>query len=200
MSIIFVHVPKTAGTSIKQWINDNVNSKYPGKVRCPGHVPFSEVIKTHTSVEWSFAVVRNTYERLASLYFHSAAKSKRRMEKGIRNGIPDIGNTFVVETAEKGIVHFYKTFIEDGRKELHDGLWLNQLAYVQGVDTILLHNKLKDDFHIVQEKLNCYEPLTQNRNYMATETEKTNLYNTEYFELIEKHFGEEIEHFKFSRP
>jgi hypothetical protein len=196
MKVLFIHIPKTAGTSIREWVHVNK----PDTLRCFGHVPYHEVIKEYNEFDWSFTVVRNTYERMVSLYLYSWNKSKRRMEKAIKRGEVDQQNTFVVEQAEKGIIPFYKSFLDESRPELNEGLLISQLEYSNGVNYILDHNTLDQDLKIVQEKLNVNAPLTQMQNYMATEDKKKQYYTPEFLSLIEKHYGEEIEKFKYSHP
>jgi hypothetical protein len=203
MEALFIHIPKTAGTSIREWYNSNINNNNTNtnKVTCYGHVPYStSVEKSNITFDWSFSVVRNTYERLASLYLYSWNKSKRRMEKASRRGEIDTTNTTIVREAEKGIENFFKVFIEEGRTELAGGLWMSQLTYSSGVDYILRHENLQEDFKIVQDKLECHNPLTQNRNFMNSDSKKIQNYSESYFKLIELYFQEELDYFKFKRP
>jgi hypothetical protein len=201
MSKVFIHIPKTAGTSIRHWMKENqiAGTENP-IVNCYGHATLKQVEQENGQFDWSFAVVRNTYERLASLYLYSWNKSKRRMEKAIKRNAVDEANTFIVKQAEKGVENFFKVFIEDGRSELAGGLWMSQLEYVDGVDYVLMHHNLIEDFKVVQTELNCFTPLTQNRNYMGSEKAKLNLYTPQYIKLVDKYFGEEIERFKFIVP
>ena len=122
------------------------------------------------------------------------------MEKALRRNDVDKDNTFIVEQAEKGIENFFKVFIEEGRPELAGGLWMSQLEYVDGVDVVLLHHNLEQDFLLVQKELNCFVPLTQTRNYMGSEKKKLEMYTPEYKRLVDKYFEEEIEKFKFTLP
>lgn len=203
MTILFIHIPKTGGTSIRTWFDENVNIERPNSIISFDHTPYYDVVKNYGNFDWSFTVVRNTYERLVSLYLYSWNKSKRRMEKGIKNNTIDEDNTFITKIAEEGIIKFLNTFIDEKRNELAGRVLprlISQLEYSNGVDYILRHDNLINDFKIVQEKLNCFIPLTQKRNYMGTEELKLKYYTPEFFKIIEKYYGEEIEYFKFSRP
>lgn len=201
MKSVFIHIPKTAGTSIRHWMNENnLVGKEDSVVHCYGHATLSQVTTTYGKFDWSFAVARNTYERLASLYLYSRNKSKRRMEKALRRNDIDKDNTFIYECAEQGIEYFFEQFIDEKRPELAGGLWMSQLEYIEGVDNVLLHHNLDKDFEIVQKKLNCFVPLTQNRNYMGTEKKKIELYTDRYVKLVKKYFEEEIDYFKFKVP
>lgn len=196
MKILFIHIPKTAGTSIKQWSSENINYQNNNKVYCFGHVTYEHVIQRHKKFDWSFSSVRNTYERLISLYLYTWNKSKKRMEKGIRNNNPDMLNTFIVNQAEKGIVNFYEVFLGDNRRsELHENLVLSQLNYIKGVDYVIHYETLNNDFITVQEKLNCYISLTQERNMIGVD--KRNFYSSDFINHVKKHYEEELETFRY---
>jgi len=67
MKLLFVHIPKTGGTSIRSVIQDNWNRKWP-----MGHDPYFELEKMnqiHKDV-FSFTVVRNPFTRAFSYYKH----------------------------------------------------------------------------------------------------------------------------------
>lgn len=67
MKKLFVHIPKTSGTSIKSVIKDTWNRS------CPfGHDPFFELQKMNKIDDdvFSFTVVRNPFTRTYSYYHH----------------------------------------------------------------------------------------------------------------------------------
>ena len=61
--ITFIHNPKTAGTSISQWLDENFKT-VEGKKH--GHIV--EVNTYFPNTTYTFGVVRNPWERLASWY------------------------------------------------------------------------------------------------------------------------------------
>lgn len=71
MKLLFVHVPKTGGTSIKDFLEsvgqDEWNRSWP-----MGHDPYFELEKNNNidNNVYSFAVVRNPYTRAYSYYRH----------------------------------------------------------------------------------------------------------------------------------
>lgn len=196
---VFIHIPKSAGMSIRSWITTNVNTSEDKKIYCYGHVTYQQVKENNPEVDWSFTIVRNSYERLVSLYLYTQRKSLRRMEKAIKRGEKDEGNEFVYNKTQLGLIPFLDFFLQN--KTDNNFLMLlrtNQVEYAKGVDYILRHENLNEDFKIVQEKVNCYIPLTQDRNFMGID--KTPFYTNEYFKFVEKHFEEELEQFKYTRP
>ena len=71
MKILFLHIPKTAGTSIECVLRDKY--KYPKWLLTPHKL--STIINRcdyHNYIpDYSFTVVRNPYDRLVSLFFFS---------------------------------------------------------------------------------------------------------------------------------
>ena len=69
---IFWHIPKTSGESISQWFRDNIANARVDVTRGKKHkVPMSRSSDKKT-VYW--AVVRNPYERCASMYRYKVGK------------------------------------------------------------------------------------------------------------------------------
>lgn len=199
MAGVFVHIPKSAGMSIRSWITANVNTTEDEKLVCYGHLPFSTIQKNYSNIDWSFTIVRNSYERLVSLYLYTERKTKRRTEKAIKRGERDEGNEFVYNKTQLGIIPFLDFFLKDRvDDDFLKTLRVNQAQYAKGVDYILRHENLNEDFKIVQEKVNCFIPLTQDRNFMGID--KTPYYTPEFFKFVEDNFGEELEEFKYTRP
>lgn len=74
---IFVHIPKTAGTSIQKWIHDGTNTNVDTNIQWNGN----SVINTHKTAQeyidelgdkfykhYSFSIIRNPWERMFSFY------------------------------------------------------------------------------------------------------------------------------------
>lgn len=65
---VFIHIPKTGGTSIRQmFIRD-----YPGSLTIYGekHLPLREYFDSLVQDRFKFTIVRNPYERQVSFYQH----------------------------------------------------------------------------------------------------------------------------------
>jgi hypothetical protein len=63
--ILFIHIPKTGGTSIRHLINDNIPKKFHF-----GHDPLFSFKIDEVKNKFKFAVVRNPYTRTYSYYHH----------------------------------------------------------------------------------------------------------------------------------
>ncbi|HBA57676.1 MAG TPA: hypothetical protein DCZ37_07400 [Alteromonas macleodii] len=81
-AVTFLHIPKTAGTTIETWLNDSgkyqqilfSQKKLEGMLVTPQHLGYhtlTELTKTlNRPLEYKFAVVRNPFERIVSEFFY----------------------------------------------------------------------------------------------------------------------------------
>ena len=81
-AVTFLHIPKTAGTTIETWLNDSgkyqqilfSQKKLEGMLVTPQHLGYhtlTELTKTlNRPLEYKFAVVRNPFERIGSEFFY----------------------------------------------------------------------------------------------------------------------------------
>jgi hypothetical protein len=93
--LIYIHVPKTGGTSIENYLNGSVvDSNYLDRDKCSGycperhcwlqHLPMSEMLSNNgycgqdLKSYFSFGFVRNPYDRVVSSWLWSKAQIKRR--------------------------------------------------------------------------------------------------------------------------
>lgn len=83
--ILFVHIPKTGGTTIEKWLQNLspircFNLKAPPSLKCsPQHLTYEDLnaIFGEDYFDYCFTIVRNPYERLASEYRWRVQKNKQ---------------------------------------------------------------------------------------------------------------------------
>lgn len=63
--ILFIHIPKTGGTSVKHLIKDNIPRKFPF-----GHDPLFSFKQDEVKDKFKFSIIRNPYTRTYSYYRH----------------------------------------------------------------------------------------------------------------------------------
>jgi len=67
---LFIHIPKTGGTTIRNYMSRHLNNKslsVPKGVRCWWHRPIKDFPKSHKNIT-SFAVVRNPWDYYVSVF------------------------------------------------------------------------------------------------------------------------------------
>lgn len=182
MKVAFVHIPKTAGGSIHTWLKDNHENHFEYHT---GHRFLNEIYETNGVCDFSFTCTRNTYSRMISLYNWNGHKLYRKYYKSGKTQFVD-----EISAHEKGIVEYMYWARENNKL-----VTISQLEWIKGVDIILTQENLKEDFKIIQNKLNCYNTLpthVHKRNYVAKD-----FYTKDFKLAIEDLFGDEIEHFKY---
>lgn len=190
MKIAFVHVPKAAGGSIKNWLTKNIGRE---NYAYTGHFSLSDKKDILPEYDKSFCVVRNTYDRLISLYTWMNLKFPRVIKKATNAGNEENLNKALKlkEGHDKGLIPFFETY-----QELN---WTNlsQLHYIKGIDYILRYETLDNDFKIIQEKLNCFEPL-EKISHVQKSYDKKIFYTDDFKNYVIKNFEEELDFFQYS--
>ncbi len=105
--ILFLHIPKTGGSTIENWLNAECNysqmllSKYAldGMTCTPQHLSFESISALvgedfSTAKSYAFTVVRNPFDRLVSEFFYRVGMKQIRLgsspEKYFSNWVNDI--------------------------------------------------------------------------------------------------------------
>lgn len=189
--VIFVHVPKAAGGSIHTWLRDN--SQNNNFTYGTGHKTLNEIREEFGREDFNFACIRNTYDRMISMYVFSRHKINGKLRKSYQRNNKEAIIRFETELEHmnKGIVHYIEWAYEN------IPIVTNPLSYwLDGVDIVLNHENLKEEFKVIQEKLNCFEPLPTHAHKM--DYDPKDFYSTEYKKLIQKLYDEELERYKYS--
>jgi hypothetical protein len=188
---LFVHVPKTGGSSIQAWLIENTDAKI---IKGLKHVRL-EILSTRVpQFDWSFCVVRNPWDWVVSWYFFKKDRAERRLQLLQTKQIPDYKiknkhgleyNLQVLEDHKKGFDYFVENL--GGQTQSYKS---------EGVDTILKLENLKKDFQIIQEKFNCNNELPfiniskRDKNYRQ-------YYNNKTKDIIYQKYKDDIKKFKY---
>jgi hypothetical protein len=192
LDIGFVHIPKTAGTSITQWIVAvSKHLEYNLKTTKIQH-DFCENVLQH--VNNYFCVVRNPYSRICSYYEFA----KRRRDFWEPNGFKLVGEfpslyEFLQRTKD--------IFVDlgDGQKQQYK-ITSNQVDWIRsGNPTILKFENLKNDFKQIQEKFYCSAPLPLlNPGTERLFPDYYGYYDSKTKKLVSQLFEEDIDTFGYT--
>lgn len=156
--IVFIHIPKTAGTSIRRWFKETY-----GKIDDLIHAPVSHPTMTQLVKSMpSFTIVRNPYDRAYSFYKYR----KQILELHVANRpsyVPEL------EIWNKGFDAWIENYLEkpwtifDGNLKIYypggEGdlaPWANMVDYITldnkiVVDNIVRIEHLEKDFQIIKD-------------------------------------------------
>ena len=149
MNIAFVHVPKAAGGSIRNWLEKNskeYNFSFQG-----GHAFLDELRdQTETPFDWSFSIVRNSYNRMISAYVFMNRKINDRIKRCRKQSLDEEMKYWIDldNVHKKGICYFLQHMKFENNSHR---FFTSQLEWINGVSCILKYENIDEEFKIVQE-------------------------------------------------
>lgn len=143
--VIFIHIPKTGGTSIEKVFNPGIGSS---------HMKMCDY--ENIDKYYKFTVVRNPWERIWSMYhYFKSGGNKDSFNQSIREGMPETFEKFCLEYIEP--------------KKCFFGLsWLDpQIDFIKvngkiEIDCVIKYENLLGEFEQIREKYGL-EPLGHHR-------------------------------------
>jgi len=151
-SILHIHIPKNAGRCILAWLEQLEFVEEIYKIEHGGIVDFD-----HFRYSYSFAVVRNPYSRIESLYKEAFRVLKTR--RPVANYIESVGLN--MEKWEKGLNYFVEEILPS---ETFYPFLKPQFSYISrnnkiDVDYILHFENITNAFRKIQQVENCFNSL-----------------------------------------
>lgn len=178
--ITFIHNPKTAGTSISQWLDENFKTIEGRK-----HGGWKEVDEFFPNTIFTFGVVRNPWARMASWYKFVGSGSFESW----------IVDRFVYGDAGTSMGLTFKPQLAWARQWYNLGTpqadWLgDKINYTLRFET------LQEDFVEIQKILDCKKPLpmlncTEQYDYRE-------LYNEDTKEIVKDYFMKDIIRYNYA--
>lgn len=185
--VTFIHNKRCGGTSISKWLTQNfVCRKLKGK-----HTRYSKVARSG-NIGYSFAVVRNPWDRCVSAFFYQKRKIEERKAKIARGKgrkfsplqIKTLENYFDMDFSEWLILNKNWNYLN-----------VSQFEFVNGVDYILRFENINEDFKILQDKLKCYKELPKRNS--SEHASYRNYYTQEAIDLVSEKCATDIKYFNY---
>ena len=192
--LIFIHVPKSAGTSVKISLKKFTKEQiFPG-IKNFTHQSFSQIVninKTITHNRTSFAVVRNPYERFVSIY--RFVNRPIKLKKWFGRKAEEVA--YNIDTFEKFIdLFFMPVKLWQGKNH-----FTPQFEWVDGVDCVFKINE-KDKLNSFLKEFGVLEPIghfNKQKNYSGNNKMYKDYYNQNTKKIISKHFKKDLDIFKY---
>jgi hypothetical protein len=195
---VFIHVPKNAGTSVSTWLRRHLDNSKTVKRK---HDSYSEIQRKYgNDLGFSFAIVRNPWDRVVSSYFYN----KKRFEWKYQN-IDQIiedkkrKNSKALLKAEN-IKKIKEIILKDDfelyvRSKLFQPVELSQVTMTNGVQCILKYENLNKDFSIIQDYFNIEQGLPLKNT--SSHRSYRNYYNNETKNIVYKYYKDDIKKWKY---
>jgi len=170
--LLFVHIPKNAGSSFKKWTFANL--KKGNYVKFKTHADLNQCLQTFPDTQQSFCFVRNPYERIVSMYHFIGQRAEQRLA-GLRTkaNISPKQDNEIVEYYKLGIDNFIKDLFHNTSTPYTVGWRLSmrkrtQCSYVSKDTVPLKIENVSKDFAYIQNILNCHVPLFSSNTTVHT--------------------------------
>lgn len=194
----FIHIPKTGGNSITQWMTENFDVKITKRKQ---HATVSEVMQGNhslgpvTDLGWKFCVVRNPWDYLVSWYTFKVMLCEKYIDM-VEND-PSLANLkkdkYNIELQQKELERLNQGFDwwirQTGRKPQH--YWAKDCDYIMKLEN------LNKDFKVVQKKLNCKIPLGHLNKTEGREKDYRKYYTKETREIVANQYAIDIETYNY---
>jgi len=168
----FIHVPKTGGTSVRMHLPNST-----------GHKPLSRVAESKLKGRFTFAFVRNPFERLVSAYEYLKGGGRTLKDKRLGNQIPDTFPKFVFNLKQY-----------TGRS-----IHLKPMCYYldKEVDFIGRYENIQNDFNHVCEAINY--PITTMVHINETDYGDWREYYLmpQLVKIVESYYKDDLDRFEY---
>jgi hypothetical protein len=186
--LTFIHIPKTAGSSIQKWLADNTECTL---LKRSLHSTVKDIKERIDNLGTTFCVVRDPYDWAVSWYEYEKKHIARRIEK-IESG--SIKN-FKINNQKDNLSVLYEKKIELERLTFEDFVKrVNkppQVKWAKDVDIILRFEHLEKDFKKIQKITGCKVPLEKINPTVRSRTE--DYYTRKLKKIIYKKYREDFD-------
>lgn len=147
---VFIHIPKTGGTSVLKWMQNNLDCKKS----CTKHCTIKKWNNHQSKKTDHFTVVRNPYARILSWFHYQGRMAYNRLK---------INNP---RKYDKDIIFYYEKGFQYWLEKGNPGVLLNKTILTQQVDYydenclfVLSTENLNEEFELVQDYFKVYKPI-----------------------------------------
>lgn len=190
----FIHIPKTGGNSVTQWMQKNFKAVVTKRQQ---HATKQEAEQRFGDLGWTFCIVRNPWDYAVSWYTFKIDLAKVRIAMVQKN--PQLANS----RKEKFDVSKQQQQIDRLEKEGFAG-WLkrtsrsSQMSWANGCDYWIKLENLSNDFKEVQTRLNCFEPLGHVNKTRNRTSYKDYYTNQELIDIVATKWKVDIDAFGYN--
>lgn len=197
--LLFIHSPKTAGSSVIRWFQAHTECIAPRGRELFLHAKLPDALEKFPKTKTSFVIVRNPWDWCVSWYFYEKIVTRRNIEWIKKN--PSRIN-IDKDKHDLDLQTYKLNILKQGFANYIDFMDITpQYCFTEGVDKILTMENLKEDFKQIQQIVNVYTPLPnvnvgkRKRDYRAYYTKKLR-------DIVADKYSEDIKRFgyKYETP
>jgi hypothetical protein len=188
-NITFLHIPKTAGTSMIDWLLTNQGESQ--HIKWDTHPKHSTLLEQIPNPNFTFTVVRNPWDRMVSMYHYMKDIAVNEGSKWLE-----------LNNISSGIFPTFDYWITNlDSFQVPAAYWFNglnsQIEWIdRSVDLIIRYEKLEEELEQVRDVINLRVPFPH--HYKSKHTYYTDYYTSNTRNLVDKIFEKDIELFKYT--
>lgn len=181
--LVFIHNPRTAGTSISKWLTINAGGQKIG----PKHGKLPNPCK-----EFSFCVVRNPFDVAVSIYHYQWRKIEERQAKINRGKTRKYSQEQIDRVRNEFDLPFSDWIIKTNGNYLKN----SQKNRSLNIDKFLLYENLEVEFSLIQDYLGLYQPLGHKNS--SKRTNYRDYYCEKSKKIVESRYKEDLIYFNYN--
>lgn len=190
----FIHIPKTGGNSITNWLQTNFSTLSTKRNQ---HATLKESQATLGDLGYTFCTVRNPWDYAVSWYTFEIDVAKVRIEMLEKN--PELSKIekkkYNKKIQENAITRLEKLGFAGWLEETDrypQSFWATDCDYIMKLET------LKEDFSQIQAKLKCYSPLPFLNKTRNKKNYKEYYTSDKLISLVADKWNDDIKNFNYS--
>tara|TARA_R100000005_G_C4943197_1_gene166840 strand:- start:383 stop:952 length:570 start_codon:yes stop_codon:yes gene_type:complete len=180
---LFVHIPKSGGTSIKRILTNDFKT---------GHIPAKTYWEKgdHHSLVTSFSIVRNPFDRLVSSYFHLKKEDKKlnrvtTKEDTFKSWFHNVFSNYPLTTKHYSWIY-----------TLPQHYWITYKDKIV-IENILKIENLDEDVKKFSSKYNLNLPTAIPRLNKTSHSHYSTYYDKEMIKVVEKVYENDLVQFDY---
>ena len=200
IGLVFIHIPKTAGTSIVKWMQDNRN----GQLLLSPHAGINQLREKNVVLPKDtefFTVVRNPFARQLSHYRYHLEMHREIVKNNQQKKIDNPRAVRILGELEKGFEHWFLSEQEFVRPEPRwwNYKWTNQCEWIDVANThVMKFENLQDDIQWLFSKTGCYSLLTMENVSGSYKEDYRKHYSQKLRETVERKHQRDFELFGYT--
>jgi hypothetical protein len=187
----FIHIPKTGGSSVQQWLFKNTKSQITkGKKHCTVDTAKNRL---GNNLGLTYCIVRNPWDWCVSWYQFALDRAYRRLE--FINQNPELEKNHKKKYDRNDIVGTIKYYEKGFDTWLRNCKRKPQIHWANDVDYVMKLESLDNDFKRIQDMLNCHEPLGHLNK--SNRSNYKDYYTPELKDIVAEKYKQDIETFGY---